>query len=595
MDPLFSRVLRRALTQLQGLIIFLLLLFVLNHQYARANTISATQDTAHPFNSLVNVKPAERVSTATSIYKKNFRHVPEALAMRYLDQLTLLARQLNDKDLECVVFDLKADYYAVNLRYNNKSIAYYQQAIDFATENKMPLYAAIYLHHEGRFYYNFKRNTIACLSFLKAQEGFKAIGFDKVPDMSTYYSQLADFYYHLGDYINAEIQLQNALKFPISSLRDKITMINTLGLIRRNRREYPQALSYFNKALDLAKQSKDTVWMGIATGNIGSVYFNLGNYERALPHIKIDYAQSLKYGEKDNAAIALLRLVKINLQKNAVAQSVKLLDTAELLIKNSAIPLLSIKTDIYDLRAQCYEKMGNPARALAFRKIYELAKDSLAAQNNIAAVDVVKMQYAIGKQLAEDSRLKAQARERNAMFIILFLLVVILILLYSRQTLKARKDKELLSSEKRRVDEELKYTAMKLQTYTEHIRKNNKLIDSFKEQIDQLKNKNVDSSVVGHLEELMRAHIMTDSNWLEFKKIFMKVYPDFLFNLKKNFLNLSETDIRLLTLIKLQSSNKEMASMLGITPDGIKKARQRLRKKMQLSDGLTIEDVISRL
>lgn len=595
MNPLFSRVLRRALTQLQGVPILLLLLFVLNHQLASANTIPAIRDTAHPFNSLINIKPEQRVFIATRIYKKNFRHVPETVVMGYLDQLTLIARQLDDKALECVVFDLKADYYAVNLQYNDKSIAYYQRAIDFATENKMPLYAAIYLHHEGKFYYNFKRNTIACLSFLKAQERFKAIGFDKVPNMSTYYSQLADFYYHLGDYNNAEIQAQNALKYPAGSQRDKITMINTLGLIRRNRREYPRALSYFNKALDLAKQSKDTVWIGIVTGNIGSVYFNLGNYEKALPDIKADYAQSLKYGEKDNAAIALLRLVKINLQKKAVAQSIKLLDTAELLIKNIDIPSLNIKTDIYDLRAQCYEKMGDPARALAFRKIYELTKDSLAAQNNIAAVDVVKMQYAIGKQLAEDSRLKAQARERNAVFIILFLLVIILLLLYSRQALKARKDKELLISEKRRVDEELKHTTMKLQTYTEHIRKNNKLIDSFKEQIDQLKNKNADSTVVKHLEELMQAHIMTDENWLEFKKIFMKVYPDFLFNLKKNFLNLSETDIRLLTLIKLQSSNKEMANMLGITPDGIKKARQRLRKKMQLTDGLTIDEVIARL
>jgi len=152
-----------------------------------------------------------------------------------------------------------------------------------------------------------------------------------------------------------------------------------------------------------------------------------------------------------------------------------------------------------------------------------------------------------------------------------------------------------MRSEKRRVDEELRYTAMKLQTYTEHLRKNNRLIDTFKEQIDQLKNKNADNTVVEHLEQLMQAHIMTDANWLEFKKIFLKVYPNFLFNLKKNFLNLSETDVRLLTLIKLQSSNKEMANMLGITPEGIKKAKQRLRKKMQLDGDISIEEAISRL
>ncbi|GAA4102651.1 tetratricopeptide repeat protein [Mucilaginibacter panaciglaebae] len=529
---------------------------------------------------------------ATSIYKKNFRRVPEVVAIGHLDRLTAIARQLDDKALESAVFDLKADYYAVNQKFNSKSIAYYQRAIDFATDNKLPLYAAIYLHHEGLFYYNFKHNTKACFYFLKAQEGFKEIGFNNVPNVSVYYSQVADFYYHLGNYTNAEIQLQDALKYPINTPRDKITIINTLGLIRRNNQQYQQALTYFNKALQLALQSNDTVWVGIATGNIGSVYFGLGDYKRALPAIKVDYAQSLKYGEKNNATVALLRLIKINLAKNNIAQCLKQLDTAELLIKNSATSVLNIKTDIYDLKAQCYDKMGQPAAALVFRKQYEVAKDSLAVQNNIAAVELVKMQYVIGKQQAADNRLKAQVRERNTVFIILFLLVIILVLLYSRQTLKSRKDKELMRAEKRRVDQDLKYTAMKLQTYTEHIRKNNKLIDSFKEQIDQLKNKNADSTVVEHLEQLMQAHIMTDTNWLEFKKIFMKVYPDFLFNLKKNFLNLSETDVRLLTLIKLQSSNKEMANMLGITPEGIKKAKQRLRKKMGLDGELSIEGAI---
>ena len=121
------------------------------------------------------------------------------------------------------------------------------------------------------------------------------------------------------------------------------------------------------------------------------------------------------------------------------------------------------------------------------------------------------------------------------------------------------------------------------------------LIESFKKQIDHLKNKNTDSAVVKHLEELMDAHIMTDDTWMEFKKIFLKVYPNFFFYVKKNFLSLSETDMRLLTLIKLQSSNKEISNMLGITIEGVKKAKQRLRKKMKLEDNITIEEAISKL
>jgi tetratricopeptide (TPR) repeat protein len=546
----------------------------------------------HPFDTIKRVKEENRVEVATQIYKRNHRHVKEALAMNYLDQLSALARQLDDKSLESVVFDFKADYYAVNNAFNNLSITYYQKAINFASDNGLTLETAIYLHHAGMFYYNFKHNTTACLYFLKSQEEFKKVGFDKVPNMVYYYSQVADFYYHLGDYANAKAQLKEALKYKLTAPRDGISITNTTALIYRSNHQYPEALIYFNKALELARKNKDTVWMGIANGNIGSVYFMQDDYGKALPYIQTDYSQSLKYNEKINATIALLRIVKINLVNNKTQLALKQLDTAELLIQNRPAAALNLRVDILDLKAQCYDKMGLFAKSLIFRNKYEAAKDSLTIQNNIAAVDVVKMQYVIGKQLAEESKLKAKAKveanERNAVFIILFLLLIITVLVYSRQALKTKKDKL-------RVDEELKYTALKLDNYTENLRKNNKLIESFKQQIEHLKSKNADNAVVEHLEELMQAHIMTDSNWMEFKKIFLKVYPNFFFNLKKSFLHLSEGDIRLLTLIRLQSSNKEMANMLGITLEGVKKAKQRLRKKMNLDDNTTIEDAILKI
>ncbi|MES2378810.1 MAG: hypothetical protein V4553_19620 [Bacteroidota bacterium] len=553
----------------------------------------------NPFDTVKRVAKENRADVATGFYKNNYRRIDEAKAMSYLDQLTTMAREYNDKILESVVFDLKADYYAVNRLFNNLSISYYQKAINFAKENNLPLQTAIYLHHEGLFYSNFKHNTTACQYFLKAQEEFKKVGFKNVPNMSSYYAQVADFYYHLGDYNNAMLQLQEALKYNIATPRDKISIINTIGLICRNSNQYQQALSNFNNAFNIALHSRDTVWMGIVKGNIGSIYFMQGDYSKALPYIQTDYTQSLKYGEKTNATMALLRLVKINLENNEIEKGLKQLAVAETLIRDSPVPVLNLRVNILDLKAQFYDKMGLAVKALDFKKRYQLANDSLVAQNNIAAVEVVKMQYVISKQQAEERRLKTQANikavERNAVFIVLFLVLVISILLYNRQVLKIKKDKQILLSEKCRVDDELKYTEMKLNVYTENLRKNNVLIESFKQQIDELKNKNADDVVVKNLEELMQAHIMTDESWAEFKKIFLKVYPNFFFEIKKTFLHLSETDIRLLTLIKLQCNNKEMANMLGITIEGVKKAKQRLRKKMKLDEQVTIEEAISKL
>jgi hypothetical protein len=71
--------------------------------------------------------------------------------------------------------------------------------------------------------------------------------------------------------------------------------------------------------------------------------------------------------------------------------------------------VLNLRANILDLKAQFYEKMGLTAQSLDYRKKYELANDSLVAQNNIAAVEVVKMQYVISKQQAEENRLITQA------------------------------------------------------------------------------------------------------------------------------------------------------------------------------------------
>ena len=50
--------------------------------------------------------------------------------------------------------------------------------------------------------------------------------------------------------------------------------------------------------------------------------------------------------------------------------------------------------------------------------------------------------------------------------------------------------------------------------------------------------------------------------------------------------------MKLLALMKLHLNSREMAGMLGVTPEGIKKARQRLRKKMALPVGTGIEEAL---
>jgi len=79
---------------------------------------------------------------------------------------------------------------------------------------------------------------------------------------------------------------------------------------------------------------------------------------------------------------------------------------------------------------------------------------------------------------------------------------------------------------------------------------------------------------------LLTSHLLTEENWMQFKRSFVLEYPDFYRELKDNFPELSESNLRIVLLWKLDLSTTEISNVLGVTVDAIKKARQRLRKKI---------------
>ena len=544
-----------------------------------------TPGTKNVFDTLRYVPPKDRFSIAETIYKRysNLRRASEGQAMAAFDALTVLARSLNDKSLECHVFDMRADYYAVNRAFNPLSIKWYQKAIDFSAANGLVYDSGFYLHRMGAYYAIFKYNALACRYFLQSQDVFNRVGYSNIPGIGRLLSQVADFYYALGDYENARLNLETALRHIPANAHDRINILNTIGLIYRSYRQFPQAITYFNKALAIATPLNDTVWMGITGGNIGSVYFLQNQYKKALPFIQIDYNISFKYGQPKNGVMALLRLVKINIDGGDADHAKKQLTLAQNYLNSSKSDALDLWADYYDLKSQLYEQLRLPEKAISYRKKYEQDKDSLTKRNNIAGVERVKLRYEFDKHAAALLKFKTDARMQLlktwVIVAVLTWLIIISLLLYYNQRVKRRKDKELLLAEKKVVDEELRSAEVALKYFTENLRQKNILIENFKKEIEHLRTQsaNIDTSKI--IEELLGTHLMTEADWLTFKKLFTKVYPGFFIGLNKKHPLLSDTEIRTLTLIKLGLNNTEMANMLGITIDGILKAKQRLRKK----------------
>lgn len=551
------------------------------------------------FKNLKDTSDANRVEAARAIYRVNCRKMNEADAMKSLDDMKQLALQLHDIKLECAIYDMRADYYSVNRGYNLKSTAYFDTAIAFAQEEQLQLETGVYQHRKANYYFLYKQNPAACRYYLLSEESLREVGFDHVPGIANIFSETANFYYTLGDFDNARGNLRFALKYQPKASRIRVNIMNTIGLTYRNDGQYNTAMSYFNNTLNMASAIKDTVWIAIAKGNIGSVYFLQHQYKKALPLVEEDYRQSLKFDQKLNSAIALLRLIRINIDCGKIKLAVLQLDTVDRILLNYRENVLTQRVQYYELKAEVTERLGKLAEATQYRDTSEKLRDSVAKRDNITAIERVRLQWVIEKSREEFDNLKKSAKvdsfKQNTIIVVLLLLIIITVLIYNRQRLKAKKDKELLASEKLRVDEELKNAILVLRGYTENLMQKNILIEEIKTELENIQLKYTDTGVADNLDKMMQAHIMTDDNWIEFKKLFSRVHTTFFYNLRHAYDNLSDSDIRLLALIKLKLNNREMSGMLGITVDGVKKAKQRLRKKMLLLDEDEIEYIVNGL
>ncbi|HEX6915612.1 MAG TPA: 7TM diverse intracellular signaling domain-containing protein [Chitinophagaceae bacterium] len=163
---------------------------------------------------------------------------------------------------------------------------------------------------------------------------------------------------------------------------------------------------------------------------------------------------------------------------------------------------------------------------------------------------------------------------------------------------KRRLEKEKLgeTEQRLRAETELKEAGKLLADYTDNLRQKNALIEQFREQMAQLEQKLQRSGIAEHnpdyMQQLMDSIILTDEDWRAFRQLFDKVHSGYIYRIREKYTGLTESDVRLLTLMKLRLTQQEMANMLGVSQDAVRKAKQRLKKKLNMPAEEYLEDLV---
>jgi len=468
---------------------------------------------------------------------------------------------------------------------------------------------------------------------------------------------LGGIYFEQGNYLEALDSELKALKLAEQSGNTALMSkcYNMIGSVFLVQKDYSKAKDYFLRALNISQKTGEKNEMAKALNNIGNAYEAGGKYSEALPY----YFKSLKLyeelGSKAGIAICSSNLGIVYSASGddptAAAYHFKALALDEEIgskagiacdalhigsfyIKTKKYPeaenyllrSLALSDSLEDLLGQkeasehlsrVYSSSGNHQKALAFYQRAMLAKDSLFNEEKNKELTRLEMSFefekkeATAKAAQEKKNLRAEADLRRNKFIagsliiLLGLLLTAIVLAFQKQQLGRKKDKiiferetELLRSEQERLHSELEHSKKMLDTYTESMLRKSELLEKFNAEIEtlkQLKSKELYEEKIGQLDYLNKITILTDEDWLKFQELFEQVYTGFFVRLKEKLPGLTPAETRLMCLTKLKLTSKQMADVLGVSLDTIKKTRYRLRKKLVDPELEDIADLVKNI
>jgi hypothetical protein len=128
--------------------------------------------------------------------------------------------------------------------------------------------------------------------------------------------------------------------------------------------------------------------------------------------------------------------------------------------------------------------------------------------------------------------------------------------------------------------------------FTQNIVEKTNLIEQLEQQVQQ-KTASAESQQL--IAELGNQTILTEEDWSKFKTLFEKIFPLFFQRLKNISPDITMAEQRLAALTRLQLTTKQMATVLGISPNSVNKTRQRLRLRFDLQAEQSIEKFISEI
>ncbi|MBC7891632.1 MAG: tetratricopeptide repeat protein [Sphingobacteriaceae bacterium] len=550
---------------------------------------------------LPQVRDTAKVNVLNQL-SKQYWFADSGKTMRYAREAIGLAQTLDFKKGIALAYNNVAVGYYLRNDYAN-ALRFYEKAVALNEELGNRKGVGDAFNNMGLVYWKLSNYSKAVAYYLRSlnideQRGDQAGVAASLDNIGTIYDEQGDYRAALTYYFRA-LKLEE--KMPAGDINRGMTL-NNIGTAYLHQKRYPDALAYFSRSLK-ERGTQDREGKAVCLSNIGLTHLSLKQYPQALHFLTEALRLQQALGDTDDLLSTLDGLSKAHQQTGDLSQSETYarqgLQAAQGVGEKKRI------ASAYHRLAELAAGQNQHREAYQLQVRYAQTRDSILNDETTRQIARLQASYEQEKKEAEFALLRQEAvtdrAVRNLIALGLLSSVVISVLIFSRQRLRARKNQQVYLARQAQAEAEIQTRQAKeqqlqveldlrnkaLTTHTLNLIQKNGILGEIRETVSlALKSHQRDENtpLYGRLIKLIDYSFNLDKDWDEFKLYFESVHTDFFVKLKETHADLSAGELRLCALIRLNLNLKETATLLGISPDSVKTARHRLRKKLALPE-----------
>jgi tetratricopeptide (TPR) repeat protein len=485
-------------------------------------------------------------------------------------------------------------------------------------------------HLLGKLFYRQGAFSQALLHYQQALEIAEKMGNQRW--QTELHNAMGDTYYYARQIGLAELELQRALLLSkeIGDPYLEAKALTQMGHLLEKRNQGDSALHYHYQALEILKQPIDSALHADIYENIGSIYEDQLELSKANYWFQRSMRINKSLQRNEELAVNLNNLGDVNRKSGEFVQALNYSNQALALSKRIASPYQ--QRSAYRDLSKLYQDRGDILMSkLYLDSAYEIT-ERIYAEEGAQQIALLGSFYEIERKEKEIQLLEKGARIDSLRRWILLVFVGLVLVIVLGQWQKIKTNKRFMEKQNRVMEMEQAMLQMEIdniklreqqleseinnralqeqflkrelellgQTLSGHtlqlIAKNKMLEDIQQSLLEALKAEGVEKNkLLKATTKSIELNFKKDEDWKQFEHFFSQVHGSFYDGLKRILPDISAGEQRLCALLKLNIESKEIARVLGITPDSLRIARYRLRKRLGLEGDQSLSQFLGEL